>query len=420
MSGVLLSVAFYALIRYRVIAVTPLSSPGFVRTLLLAVALASLALAASLLSPSATTSGCSPTPASSTWAWSPSALAIGTPLAIAAVLLHILGHGLGKAVLFCGAGQVLRLRAHHPDRRRPRAARPTPGARRAPSALGFAGAPRACRRSACSPASSALARAAAAAGLGWAIAVALPCWWSCSSPITVQLRAACSSGPARRRPGPPDDCAGAIASRGSASSRAAGRGAASALALLGVVAWPLDQLLHAAEPDRRHPMTAPTPRAGRYRESPPDRRSPRPSSCRDVTAACSRTGFRLALVAAHEDRDRYRVVYLFVAGRTRPPGRARALHRPRRRPRIPSLAAVSFPAGRFEREMRDLYGIDPVDHPAARAAGPPPALAPGLVPDARRRRTDPPPFGHPTSPTRSSPSRAPASTRSPSDPSTPG
>ena len=34
-------------------------------------------------------------------------LAIGTPLAIAASLLHILGHGLGKAVLFCGAGQVL-------------------------------------------------------------------------------------------------------------------------------------------------------------------------------------------------------------------------------------------------------------------------------------------------------------------------
>jgi Ni,Fe-hydrogenase III large subunit len=32
-------------------------------------------------------------------------------------------------------------------------------------------------------------------------------------------------------------------------------------------------------------------------------------------------------------------------------------------PRIPTLARVSFPAGRFEREIRDLYGIWPVDHP---------------------------------------------------------
>jgi Ni,Fe-hydrogenase III large subunit len=30
---------------------------------------------------------------------------------------------------------------------------------------------------------------------------------------------------------------------------------------------------------------------------------------------------------------------------------------------IPTLAHVSFPAGRFEREIRDLYGITPADHP---------------------------------------------------------
>ena len=33
--------------------------------------------------------------------------AIGGRLALAAVLLHILGHGLAKAVAFCGAGQLL-------------------------------------------------------------------------------------------------------------------------------------------------------------------------------------------------------------------------------------------------------------------------------------------------------------------------
>jgi Ni,Fe-hydrogenase III large subunit/Ni,Fe-hydrogenase III component G len=35
-------------------------------------------------------------------------------------------------------------------------------------------------------------------------------------------------------------------------------------------------------------------------------------------------------------------------------------------PSVPSLAALSFPASRFEREMRDLLGITPVDHPDAR------------------------------------------------------
>jgi Ni,Fe-hydrogenase III large subunit/Ni,Fe-hydrogenase III component G len=76
-------------------------------------------------------------------------------------------------------------------------------------------------------------------------------------------------------------------------------------------------------------------------------------------------GLRLALVAAHEDEDRYRVVYLFVGAR---PDRRVELVLPtdRESPSVPSLASVSFPAGRFEREMRDLYGITPVDHPLPR------------------------------------------------------
>lgn len=35
-------------------------------------------------------------------------------------------------------------------------------------------------------------------------------------------------------------------------------------------------------------------------------------------------------------------------------------------PSVPSLVGLSFPAGRFEREMRDQYGIQPVDHPLPR------------------------------------------------------
>ncbi|ORV55451.1 formate hydrogenase [Mycobacterium florentinum] len=75
--------------------------------------------------------------------------------------------------------------------------------------------------------------------------------------------------------------------------------------------------------------------------------------------------FRLALVAAHDDGDDLRVVYLFLAGG---PDRRVEVECPvpRDDPSIPSLAYLSFPASRFEREMADLYGIRPVGHPKPR------------------------------------------------------
>jgi Ni,Fe-hydrogenase III large subunit/Ni,Fe-hydrogenase III component G len=78
-----------------------------------------------------------------------------------------------------------------------------------------------------------------------------------------------------------------------------------------------------------------------------------------------RQGFRLALAAAHDDHHMLRAVYLYTAAR---PERRVELHLPidRADPRVPTLAALSFPAGRFEREMHDLYGIQPVDHPLPR------------------------------------------------------
>jgi len=78
-----------------------------------------------------------------------------------------------------------------------------------------------------------------------------------------------------------------------------------------------------------------------------------------------RQGFRLALVAAHEDRDTLRAVYLYLAAN---PDRRVELHLPvdPGRPRVPTLAALSLVASRFEREMHDLYGIQPVDHPLPR------------------------------------------------------
>jgi Ni,Fe-hydrogenase III large subunit/Ni,Fe-hydrogenase III component G len=76
-------------------------------------------------------------------------------------------------------------------------------------------------------------------------------------------------------------------------------------------------------------------------------------------------GYRLALVAAHHDGDQLRVVYLFLAG---PPDRRTELvwHTEAAAPSVPSLAGISFPAGRFEREMRDMYGIEPQGHPQVR------------------------------------------------------
>lgn len=84
-------------------------------------------------------------------------------------------------------------------------------------------------------------------------------------------------------------------------------------------------------------------------------------------------GYRLALVAAHNDPptetgvagrvdERLRVVYLLVAG---PPDSRIELHVriPADRPALPSLADLSYPASRFEREMHDLFGIRPVGHP---------------------------------------------------------
>ena len=77
------------------------------------------------------------------------------------------------------------------------------------------------------------------------------------------------------------------------------------------------------------------------------------------------SGFRLALTAAHDGGDRLRVVYLFLAGR---PDRRVELEclLPPGDPAVPSLAYVSFPAGRFEREMADLFGIHPIGHPRPR------------------------------------------------------
>ncbi|MCX2180282.1 NADH-quinone oxidoreductase subunit C [Streptomyces sp. SKN60] len=84
------------------------------------------------------------------------------------------------------------------------------------------------------------------------------------------------------------------------------------------------------------------------------------------TAELLASGHRLALVAAHHDDGvAIRVVYLFTAG---PPDVRTELHvlLDPDKPEVPTLAPLSFPAGRFEREMRDLHGVVPLGHPLPR------------------------------------------------------
>ena len=107
-------------------------------------------------------------------------------------------------------------------------------------------------------------------------------------------------------------------------------------------------------------------------------------------AALFEEGFRLGLVAAHDDGDTLRVVYLFLAGA---PDRRVELEVtiPADDPQLPSLASLSFPASRFEREMHDLYGIVPLRHPLPRRLVRHAHWPAGWYP-MRRNAGPPPPF----------------------------
>jgi Ni,Fe-hydrogenase III large subunit/Ni,Fe-hydrogenase III component G len=90
-----------------------------------------------------------------------------------------------------------------------------------------------------------------------------------------------------------------------------------------------------------------------------------PSDLVVVARSLLEKGMRLALVSGHDDGTEIRVVYLFTSG---PPDHRVELHVPidRTRPAVPTLAGLSFPASRFEREIADLFGIVPIGHPQPR------------------------------------------------------
>ena len=130
MSGVLLSVAFYAILRVKVIADVALGT-GFAR-------IAAGCDRARL--PAGGRDRCLIAQRDYKRMLAYSSIehmgllalgaAIGGPLATAAVLLHILGHGLAKSTLFLGAGQHPAGDGHQPDRGGSRVGHPRTGDRR--------------------------------------------------------------------------------------------------------------------------------------------------------------------------------------------------------------------------------------------------------------------------------------------------
>lgn len=76
-------------------------------------------------------------------------------------------------------------------------------------------------------------------------------------------------------------------------------------------------------------------------------------------------GARLLMISCHHDPDRHlRVVYTFTADVPHEVNELAVSIADTDQDRwIPSLAHLSYPAGTFEREIRDLYGVRPLGHP---------------------------------------------------------
>ncbi|MGH3716246.1 MAG: proton-conducting transporter membrane subunit [Micromonosporaceae bacterium] len=231
MSGVLLSVAFYAVLRFKAVADAALGV-GYLRGLLLVLALATLALAAVLLLGQRDYKRMLAYSSMEHMALLAVGAAAGGPLAISAVLLHIAGHGLAKSVAFLGSGHLLRTEGTTEIA----AVRGLAG--RTPllagvyglAVLALLGLP----PSAVFASQLGIARAGFTAGIGWAVAVALL--------LALVGFAAIAARTSGMLLGSSDSPTAAL-SRTAAAPLVTGL---VAVAALGVAAWPLTSLLYGA------------------------------------------------------------------------------------------------------------------------------------------------------------------------------
>jgi hydrogenase-4 component F len=106
MSGVLLSVAFYAILRVQAIA-GPVIGPGLMRGMLVTAGLLSLAVAAALTIRQRDLKRMLAYSSIEHMGLLALAAAAGGALALSAALLHVLGHGLAKSSTFVVSGRIL-------------------------------------------------------------------------------------------------------------------------------------------------------------------------------------------------------------------------------------------------------------------------------------------------------------------------
>ena len=233
MSGVLLTVAFYALLRFKAIADGTLG-PGYPRVLLAVAGLASLAVAASLLLAQRDYKRMLAYHSIEHMGLIALGAAAGTQLAIAAVLLHVLGHGLAKGVLFLASGEILLAEGTSEIAKVPAllSRRPALGGIFGFGLVALLGLP----PFSLFASELNMLRAEVAVGLGWAAAIALVC-------MAVIFAAVMAHGRHLLLGDAPPQGSRAATPRVVAVPLAAGL---LACAFLGVSAWPLQPLLHAA------------------------------------------------------------------------------------------------------------------------------------------------------------------------------
>lgn len=232
MSGVLLSVAFYAVLRVKVISDIALGT-GFARILLVAASLASLAVAAALLIAQRDYKRMLAYSSIEHMGLMSLGAAIGGPVAAAAVLLHILGHGLAKSVLFIASGHIQSLTQSNRIVKVTRLASRMPllGGAFGIGVLALLGMP----PFSLFASELGIASAGISRGLGWAVIVALV--------LMLIIVAALAHHTGRMLLGKPDTAIDA--SRAGGSSLALILGLA-ACAVLGVTTGPLTELLDSA------------------------------------------------------------------------------------------------------------------------------------------------------------------------------
>jgi hydrogenase-4 component F len=247
MSGVLLSVAFSVILRIQAVADLTLGA-GFPRTLLAVLGLGSLLLAASLLIRQRDYKRMLAYSSIEHMGVIALGAAAGGPLALAAVLLHMLGHGLVKGSLFVSAGRMLQVTGtSRIDGVRGLASRvPLLAGCAGAGVLALAGFP----PFSVFASEIGILRAGFSAGLGWVFAIALALMLVITAALLAHTsRMLLGTGSGAAHPAGPAAGGPAVGSTVAGSTVAGLTPAVTALAacaVLGVYAGPLATLLHSA------------------------------------------------------------------------------------------------------------------------------------------------------------------------------